>query len=90
MKSSQTSQSRIILMRIAFATGCKSLGLSKETCLNLTLLLQSEMEIETMVWALRELEDKGIRLTRTQVVLLAEKIKEHCLAVTQEAEQQML
>ena len=76
MKSSQTSQSRITLMRKAFAIGCKNLGLSQETCLALTLLLQSEEEIETMVWALAKAEDEGIKLTRTQVVLLAEKIKE--------------
>ena len=48
MKSSQISQSRITLMRQAFATGCKNLGLSQETCLALTLLLQSEKEIETI------------------------------------------
>ena len=86
MKSSETSQSRLTIMRKAFAIGCKNLGISQETCLNLTLLLQSLEEIETMVWALRELEDQGIRLTRTEVVILAEKIKEHCLARTGEAE----
>lgn len=76
MKSSQTSQSRITLMRHAFAIGCRNLGLSQETCLALTLLLQSEKEIETMVWAMLQAEDRGIKLTRTQVVLLAEKIKQ--------------
>ena len=76
MKSSQTSQPRITLMRQAFATGCKNLGLSQETCLALTLLLQSEKEIETMVWALAKAEEEGIKLSKTQVMLLAEKIKE--------------
>ena len=76
MKSSQTSQSRITLMRQAFATGCKNLGLSQETCLALTLLLQSEKEIETMVWALAKAEEEGIKLSKTQVMLLAEKIRE--------------
>ena len=71
-----TSEPRITLMRKAFATGCKNLGLSQETCLNLTLLLSSLEEIETMVWALREAEDRGMRLTRTQVVRMAEYIKE--------------
>ncbi len=63
-------------MRQAFATGCKLLGLSQQLCLNLTLMLQSLEEIETMVWALREAEDRGMRLTRTQVVRMAEYIKE--------------
>ena len=63
-------------MREVFALGCKNLGLSQETCLNLTLLLSSLEEIETMVWALREAEDRGMRLTRTQVVRMAEYIKE--------------
>ncbi len=76
MKSSQTSQSRITLMRQAFAIGCRNLGLSQETCLALTLLLQSEKEIETMVWAMLQAEDREIKLTRTQVVLLADKIKQ--------------
>ena len=76
MKSSQTSQPRITLMRQAFAIGCKNLGLSQETCLALTLLLQSEKEIETMVWALAKAEEEGIKLSKTQVMLLAEKIKE--------------
>ena len=76
MKSLQKSQPRITLMRQAFAIGCKNLGLSQQTCLALTLLLQSEVEIETMVWALAKAEEQGIKLTRTQVVLLAERIKE--------------
>lgn len=63
-------------MRQAFAIGCKNLGLSQETCLALTLLLQSEKEIETMVWALAKAEEEGIKLSKTQVMLLAEKIKE--------------
>ena len=71
-----TSEPRITLMRKAFATGCKNLGLSQETCLNLTLLLSSLEEIETMVWALCQAEDRGMRLTRTQVVRMAEYIKE--------------
>lgn len=79
MNSHQTSESRITIMRKAFAIGCKNLGLSQETCLNLTLLMSSEEEIETMVWALTKFEDEGIRLSRTEVVLLAEKIKERWL-----------
>ena len=71
---------RITKMRLAFATGCKLLGLSQQTCLNLTLLLSSLEEIETMVWVLCEAEDKGIKLTRTQVVRIAEQIKEKSLA----------
>lgn len=78
MKS--TSQSRITMLRKAFATGCKGLGLSQKTCLNLTLLLYSEAEIETMVWTLCQAEDRGIKLTRTEVVLIAEQIKEKWLA----------
>lgn len=76
MKSSQTSQSSITILRKAFAQGCKLLGLSQETCLNLTLLLQSEEELETMLWAMLKAEDEGIKLSRTQVVLIAEQIKE--------------
>lgn len=75
-----TSEPRITIMRKAFATGCKGLGLSQETCLNLTLLLSSLEEIETMVWALCQAEDRGIKLTRTEVVLIAEQIKEKSLA----------
>lgn len=71
---------RITKMRLAFATGCKLLGLSRQTCLNLTLLLSPLEEIETMVWAMREAEDRGIRLTRTQVVRIAKQIKEKSLA----------
>ena len=67
-------------MREVFALGCKNLGLSQETCLNLTLLLSSLEEIETMVWALCQAEDRGIKLTRTEVVLIAEQIKEKSLA----------
>lgn len=70
------SKSRITIMREVFALGCKDLGLSQQTCLNLTLLLSSLEEIETMVWSMREAEDRGIRLTRTQVVRMAEYIKE--------------
>lgn len=66
-------------MRKAFAIGCKNLGLSQETCLNLTLLLSSLEEIETMVWALEQAEEAGVRWTRTEVVLLAERIKEKYL-----------
>ena len=66
-----TSEPRITIMREVFALGCKNLGLSQQTCLNLTLLLSSLEEIETMVWALREAEDRGIRLIR-----IAEYIKE--------------
>lgn len=80
MKSSKGSKNRITPMRLAFATGCKNLGLSQETCLNLTLLLQSEEEIETMVWAMLKAEDEGIVLTKTQIVLLAEEIKELSMA----------
>lgn len=76
MKSSQTSQSHINLMRQAFASGCKILGLSQEACLNLTLLLLSEQELETLLWAMMKAEEEGIMLNQTQVVLIAEKIKE--------------
>ena len=75
-----TSEPRITVMRKAFALGCKNLGLSQETCLNLTLLLSSLEEIETMVWALCQAEERGIKWTRTEVVLIAEQIKEKSLA----------
>lgn len=89
MKSSETSQSRLTIMRKAFAIGCKNLGISQETCLNLTLLLQSLEEIETMVWALEQAEEAGVKWTRTEVVLLAERIKEKYLAKqAKEKEQQ--
>lgn len=67
-------------MRKVFALGCKNLGLSQQTCLNLTLFLSSLEEIETMVWALCQAEERGIKWTRTQVVLIAEQIKEKSLA----------
>ena len=67
-------------MRKAFAIGCKLSGLSQETCLNLTLLLSSEAEIETMVWAMCKAEEMGIKLTQTEIVLIAEQIKDKSLA----------
>ena len=57
--------------------------------MNLTLLLQSLEEIETMVWALEQAEEAGVKWTRTEVVLLAERIKEKYLAKqAKEKEQQ--
>ena len=79
MKSLETSKMNITTLRRIFARCCKILDLNQETCLNLTLLLQSGEEMETMVWALLQAEDEGMKLTRTEVVLIAEAIKEKYL-----------
>ena len=77
MKSSETSPVTIEILRQLFNIGCKNLGLPQSSCLALTLLLQSKEELGTMVrWMLKQ-ENNEYKPTLTEVVLIAEKIKEY-------------
>ena len=76
MKSSETSQVTIKVLRNLFNIGCRNLGLPQSSCLALTLLLQSREELGSMVkWLLKQ-EELGKKPTLTEVVLIAEQIKE--------------
>jgi hypothetical protein len=78
-KLSETSLPPIATLRKAFAGCCKILGLDKDSCLALTLMLQSEEELGTLIaWMLRE-EDRGNKPSTTEVVQIAEKIKDYYL-----------
>ena len=66
-------QVTIETLRHLFNIGCKNFGLSQDSCLALTLLLQSREELGSMVkWMLKQ-EDLGNKPTPTEVVLIAEK-----------------
>gem|GEM_PF-2495952 len=75
-KSSKTSLPTMPILRHLFNIGCRNLGLTKECCLNLTLLLNSRVELATMICWMLEEEKAGRKPTTTEVVLYAEKIKE--------------
>ena len=80
MKSSETIPVTIGILRELFYIGCKNFGLSQEQCLALTLLLQSREELGTMVrWMLKKEKNNEIP-TITEVVLIAEKIKDYYLS----------
>lgn len=71
-------------LRHLFNIGCKNADVSQDTCLALTLLLQSKEEMGTMVrWMIKQ-EDKGYKPSQTEVVMIAEKIKEYYLAHPEE------
>lgn len=81
-KSSETSQVTIEVLRELFNIGCRNLGIPQNRCLALTLLLQSREELGSMVkWLLKQ-EKLGNKPTLTEVVLIAEKIKEYYLDYT--------
>ena len=70
--------------RHLFNIGCKNSGVSQDTCLALTLLLQSKEELGTMVrWMIKQ-ENQGCKSSQTEVVLIAEKIKDYYLAHPEE------
>jgi len=79
MKSSETSVPTIATLRHAFARCCKILGLPKDTYLNLTLLLQSREELRAILCWMMEEEDKGHHPDTTEVVQMAETIKEYSI-----------
>lgn len=81
MNSAKASPYSIDLLRTAFYRCCHILGVSQETCLNLTLLMQSKEELETMIWAMAEQEKKGLNWGTTEVVLMAAKIHEKYLSL---------
>ena len=83
----ETSQVTIDTLRHLFAIGCRNLGLPQKSCLALTLMLQSREELGSMVKWLIKQEDKGYKSSLTEVVLIAEKIKEYYLAHPEEMEQ---
>lgn len=85
MNSKETSPS-LDLLRSAFYRCCHILGVSQETCLNLTLLLQSKEELETMLWAMAEQEKQGLEWGTTEVVLMAAKIHEKYLSLKKSEE----
>lgn len=75
----QSQEITIDLLRHLFAIGCKNFDVPQNSCLAITLLLQSREEMGTMVrWMLMQ-EDKGYKPSLTEVVLIAEKIKEYYL-----------
>ncbi len=79
MKSQENSQVTIETLRHLFNIGCKNLELPQKSCLALTLLLQSKEELGTMVkWMLKQ-EQQNYKPTLTEVVLIAEKIKDYYL-----------
>lgn len=74
------------LLRTAFYRCCHVLGVSQETCLSLTLLMQSKEELETMLWAMAEQEKRGLEWGTTEVVLTADKIHEKYLSLKRNKE----
>ena len=67
------------ILRHLFNIGCRNYGVSQESCLALTLLLQSKEELGTMVrWMLKQ-ENLGNKPSTTEVVLIAENIKNYYL-----------
>ena len=77
MKKNENKEISIEALRHLFNIGCKNSGVSQETCLALTLLLQSEEELGTMVKWMLEQEDKGYTPSQTEVVQKAEIIKDY-------------
>lgn len=86
MDSTETSPYSIDLLRSAFYRCCHILGVSQETCLSLTLLMQSKEELMTMLWAMAEQEEKGLNWGTTEVVLMAAKIHEQYLSLKKSEE----
>lgn len=80
-KSSEISQPTLATLRSAFARSCKVLGLRQETCVGLTLLLNSRSELAAMLLTMLEAEDKGGKMGTTEVVLAAEEIHEKYLKI---------
>lgn len=71
-----TTQVTMETLRHGLAGCCKVLGLSKSSCLGLTLLLNSRWQLAMMLaWMLQE-EEAGRKPDTTQVVLMAEKIRQ--------------
>jgi len=82
MKSSETSETSVPtmeVMRSAFTRCCKICGVPEDTCLNLTLLLQSREELRVILCWMMEEEDAGHHPDTTEVVLMAVKIKDYSI-----------
>ena len=70
----ETSGVTMDTLRHGFARCCKILGLDQDSCLALTLLLDSKWQLGLMLaWMLQE-ENKQHHPNTTEVVLMAEKI----------------
>ena len=67
-------------LRSALARCCKILGFDQQTCLALTLMLDSKEALMTMLWAMKEIEDRGlvkkVRDMTTLIVNIAVQIEE--------------
>lgn len=80
-KSSEPQEVDIDTLRHLFNIGCRNFEVTQKTCLALTLMLQSREELGTMVrWMVKQ-EQLGNKPTRTEVVLIAEKIKNYYLSL---------
>lgn len=79
-KLSETSLPTMDILRHAYARCCKVLGLDQETSLALTLMLNSREALMTMLWAMREIEDRNlnqeVKDMTTLVVNIAVQIRE--------------
>lgn len=84
MKSSETLHPTMNTLRHALNRCCHILGLDQDTCLALTLLMQSEEELETMLWAMEKQEEMGLNWGTTEVVLMADKIHQRYLSLLEE------
>ena len=72
----ETSGVTMNTLRSGLARCCKILGLSQNSCLGLTLLLNSRWQLTLMLaWMLQE-EEAGRKPDTTEVVLMAEKIRQ--------------
>ncbi len=54
---------------------CLKSGLRTDTCEGLTLLLNSRWSLLLMIAWFYQMEEKGVELTTTDVVLMAEKVR---------------
>ncbi len=66
----------IEILRKGLAAGCSALGIRQDTCLALTLLLDSRWALVLMLSFMVQEEEKGRRPDTTEIVLMAEKIKD--------------
>ena len=63
-------------LRKGFASGCSILGIRQDTCLALTLLLDSRWALALMLAYMVQEEEKGRKPDTTEIVLMVEKIKD--------------
>lgn len=83
MKSNKLSETLEIptlnTLREGFYICCKTWGIRQNTCVALTLLLNSRWQLaQILLWGI-EMEKKGIKVGTTEVVQKAEDIHEYYL-----------